>query len=100
MKKILFALVLISLLALPVVGLAQVADIKTKINKLITDVLQPIIVVVAILFAVLAAFNFLTAAGDPEKVKSARNFILYALVGVIVAYLAGAIVTAIETAVK
>ena len=40
------------------------------------------------LMIVVAAFYFVTAAGDTEKVGTARNFILYAIIGVLVAFLA------------
>jgi len=99
MKKILLVLVLVGFLALPVIGLAQVETITAKIGKL-TDMLKAILYAIAVLFIVLAAFNFITAAGDPEKIKSARNYVVYALVGVIVAVLAGVLVEVIETTVR
>ena len=37
---------------------------------------------------VVAAFYFVTASGNPETVAKARQFIIYALIGVIVALLA------------
>jgi len=41
-----------------------------------------------IIFIVLAAYRYLTSAGDPEKVKSATNTLLYAAIAVAVALLA------------
>lgn len=99
MKKILLVLVLVGFLALPVIGLAQVDVITGKITAL-TNLLKTILYAIAGLFIVLAAFNFITAAGDLEKVKSARNYVVYALVGVIVAVMAGVLVDVIKATVK
>lgn len=41
--------------------------------------------IVAIFFILVAAFNFLTSRGDPEKVKSARSQILWAVVAIAIA---------------
>jgi hypothetical protein len=38
-----------------------------------------------------AAYMFITAGGTPDNVNKARNYILYALVGLIVAFLARAL---------
>ena len=40
------------------------------------------LLVVAIIFVIFAAFKYLTAAGDAEKVKSANHQILYAAIAV------------------
>ncbi|MCX6759214.1 MAG: hypothetical protein NT012_01470 [Candidatus Nealsonbacteria bacterium] len=96
----LVSLLAVSLLALPAKGLAatstledlDVEDILTKIvNWLIT-----ILLVVAALFIVLAAFTFVTAGGDPEKINTARNQVLYALIGVGVALLAWGLVALVQ----
>jgi hypothetical protein len=50
-----------------------------------------VIVALAMLFIFMGAYNIVTAAGDAEKVTSGRNYILYAVVGFIVALLARAI---------
>lgn len=49
------------------------------------------LIVVAIIFVVVAAFKYLTAGGEPEKVKSAGATLLYAAVAIGVALLAKAI---------
>jgi hypothetical protein len=40
---------------------------------------------------VIGAFNIITAGGSPEKVTAGRNYILYALIGMVVAFFAKAI---------
>lgn len=47
-----------------------------------------ILIILTIIFVLWAAFKYLTAAGDPEKVKSAGTILLYAAVAVVVAILA------------
>ncbi len=46
------------------------------------------LIVLTVIFVLIAAFRYLTASGDPEKVKAASNTLLYAVVAVIVALLA------------
>lgn len=101
MKKILLGLVIVSLLVLPAFQLAQATeapeiDVVEALGN-ITDLLFTILMVVASLFIVAAAFHFVTAAGEPEKVAKARDYVLYALVGVVVALLAKGLVSLIET---
>jgi len=40
---------------------------------------------------VVGAFNIITAGGAPDKVTAGRNYILYALIGMVVAFFAKAI---------
>jgi len=57
----------------------------------ITDWIFIISVGVATIFVILGAFTLVTAAGSPEKVTSGRNYILYAAIGLIAAFLAKAV---------
>jgi hypothetical protein len=57
----------------------------------ITDWLFIILIVIVILFVLLGAFTLLTAAGAPERVASGRNYILFAAIGLAVAFLARAV---------
>lgn len=58
----------------------------------ITNYLFWVLMIVAAIFIIIAGYNFVTAAGDPDKTKTARNFVLYALVGVLVGFLARGLV--------
>jgi hypothetical protein len=49
------------------------------------------LIVVAVIFVIVAAFKYLLAGGDPEKVKAAGATLLYAAVAIGVALLAKAI---------
>ena len=46
------------------------------------------LIVLAVIFIIVAAFRYLTASGDPEKVKGASAMLLYAAIAVAVAILA------------
>jgi len=57
----------------------------------IIDWVFVILMAVAILLGLMGAFHILTSAGAEEKVTTGRNYILYAVLGVIVALVAKAI---------
>lgn len=47
-----------------------------------------VLVLATIFFVIMAAFKYLTAAGDPEKVKAANQQLLFAAVAIVVGILA------------
>lgn len=51
-----------------------------------------IFIALAVLFFVYAAFLYLTAAGNESRVASAKNVLIYSVVAVVIALLAGGIV--------
>jgi heme/copper-type cytochrome/quinol oxidase subunit 2 len=61
----------------------------------ITDILNwifGILMVVGVAFILIAAYKYLTAAGDEKKLGSAKNTLKYALIGIGVALISKAIV--------
>jgi hypothetical protein len=50
----------------------------------ITDWIFYLVFAVAIIFIIMGAFTIITAGGDPSKVSTGRNYILYAVIGVLV----------------
>ncbi len=62
-----------------------------KINEIINWMFGLILLGAAVV-VIIAAWNFLTAAGDQEKTKKARDYIVYAIVAVLVGFLAKAII--------
>jgi hypothetical protein len=46
------------------------------------------LIIFAVIMVLVAAFKYLTAAGDPEKVKSASQTLLYAAIAVLVGIIA------------
>jgi len=74
-------------------------DQYTFSDKSIVEVVETIgsyvigiLVIVAVFYVLWAAYTFITAAGDTEKITSARNRIMYAGIGIIVALLARGII--------
>lgn len=57
----------------------------------ITDWIFTFLMVVVGVFVILGAFGLVTSAGDPEKIKKGKNYILYAAIGMIVGLLAKAV---------
>jgi hypothetical protein len=53
----------------------------------------------AVIFILLAAFSYLTAQGDDEKIKTAKNQLIYAIVAIVIGALAKTIVAVIANVV-
>ncbi|MDO8655111.1 MAG: hypothetical protein Q7R48_01645 [bacterium] len=68
------------------------------ITVLITNLVFTALVVFAIIYIILAGFQFVTAGGDPAAVLQARSKLIYASIGIIVALLARAIPTVLRQA--
>lgn len=65
--------------------------VPVVVGRVITTVLF-ILGMAAVLIIILAGFRYVTANGDAGQIKTARNAILYACIGLIVAILSYAIV--------
>lgn len=48
--------------------------------------------VVAVVFLLIGGIKYITSGGDPAQTSSAKNTIIYALIGMVVAILAGSII--------
>ena len=57
----------------------------------ITDWIFVILIALSVVFVIIGAMNLLMSAGDPSKISSGRNYIMYAAIGLIVGFLAKAI---------
>ncbi len=73
--------------AIPPVGPTTVGDIVDFIKYFLRWV-SIIFFIIAVLFIIFAAFTYLTAAGDPTKVASAKDKLIYAAVAIIIVVLA------------
>ena len=69
----------------------------TGVFKTITNVLLFIIGAVAVIMLIIGGIRYTVSGGDSGAVTSAKNTILYAVVGIIVAILAYAIVNFVLT---
>jgi hypothetical protein len=66
----------------------------------ITDWIFVILVGIAGLFIVIGAMNLVIAAGAPDKIKSGRDYIMFAAIGLFVAFIARAVPGLVIMAVK
>lgn len=67
----------------------------TSVNKLITtvvNILSVIVGVVAVIMIIVAGFRYVASGGKQESVTSAKNTILYAVIGLVIVALAQLIV--------
>ena len=72
------------------VGLNSIGAVGTTLCT-ITNWLFYFLIILAVIFVIIAAFRYLTAAGDPEKVKAASHSLLYAAIAIVVGILAKAV---------
>ncbi|OGY59593.1 MAG: hypothetical protein A3H06_00830 [Candidatus Colwellbacteria bacterium RIFCSPLOWO2_12_FULL_44_13] len=79
----------------PVAACTTLATCLTKIQR-INNFAFSVLLVVAVGFIIYAAFLYLGATGDEEKLKKAKTMIIYAAVAVGVAVLAQTIVYGIK----
>ncbi len=78
----------------PLGGTETFTSVSTAVAAfLFWDIASPL----AVIMVLIGAFQFMTSAGDPEKVSRARKTIMYAAIGLVVALLAGGIVSIIRT---
>ena len=62
-------------------------DFREVVDVVISWIFS-ILILIAVIFVFVAAFRYLTAQGDPEKVKKANHTLLYAAIAIAVALLA------------
>lgn len=75
-------------------GTGQSSDLfgSSGVFKTITNVLLYIIGAIAVIMLIIGGIRYITSGGDSAQVTNAKNTILYAVVGIIIAILAYAVV--------
>jgi hypothetical protein len=73
------------------------ADNATSMTKDIINTMLYILGIIAVVMIVVGGIKYTTSSGDASKVKSAKDTIMYSIVGVIVAIFAYAIVNFVVT---
>jgi hypothetical protein len=76
--------------ALPISPVNSLTDVGQSLCN-IAGWMFYFLVILAVIFVIVAAFRYLTAAGDPEKVKAASHMLLYAAIAIVVGVLAKAV---------
>ena len=64
------------------------ADDALKILPTVVGYVYGFFLVIVVLMIIISGYMFVTAGGSPEKVTTARNVLMYALIGLAVAVLA------------
>jgi len=75
-------------------------DPGTKLNdivKLVINIFSLIVGVIAVIMIIVGGIMYATSAGDAGRVKTAKDTILYAVIGIVVAVLAYSIVNFVLT---
>ena len=70
---------------------AGVSDFQATLATII-NIISIIVGVVAVIMIIFGGFKYITSGGEAEKVKGAKNTILYGLIGLIIVALAQIIV--------
>ncbi|KKQ77486.1 MAG: hypothetical protein US98_C0003G0008 [Parcubacteria group bacterium GW2011_GWC1_38_6] len=102
MKKILLGSLLIGLLSMPTLGLAQNwsnlpnVGVENAFSN-VTGWAFIILLMLAVFFIIVGGYYWVTAGGDAAKIGVARNYLIYALIGVAVAFMARGLVAFVNT---
>jgi hypothetical protein len=75
-------------------------DNATSMAKTVVNVMLFILGIIAVIMIVIGGIRYAVSAGDSSAVTGAKNTILYAVIGLVVAILAYAIVNFVLTAFK
>lgn len=73
----------------------QTNDAGTNINSLITKIINIfsfVVGVVAVIMIIVGGFKYISSGGDSNKITSAKNTIIYAIIGLVIVALAQIIV--------
>jgi len=95
--SILLILILLPFFALADDPLIESGDDVVQIIQNIGVWFFRVFLVATIIAFIIAGFFYLTAAGNPNNMTRAHNMIKYALIGVVVALLAGSAVAIVES---
>jgi hypothetical protein len=68
------------------------SDIEDFVD-FVMQAVYTIFLIAVVICLVLAAFNFITAGGDETKYENAKKWVKFAVIGVVIALLAGGVVT-------
>ncbi|MBQ2672904.1 hypothetical protein IJH26_02905 [Candidatus Saccharibacteria bacterium] len=70
----------------------------TGVFKQVTNTILYIVGIVAVIMLIIGGIKYVVSGGDSKKVTDAKNTVLYAIIGLIIAFLAFAIVNFVISA--
>lgn len=97
-KKIIIPTLLATIVVIPSFALAKI-DSPEKVIEVIEKLsgwMYSVLIALAVIFIILAAYQFLSASGNEKNVEKAKDKILYAVIAVVVALLATGIVKIVQ----
>ena len=68
-----------------------------KIIKVVINIISVIAGVIAVIMIIVAGLKYITSSGDPNNITSAKNTLLYAIVGLVVVAVAQVVVNYVLT---
>ncbi len=71
---------------------------NTGIFKQVTNTILYIVGIIAVVMLIIGGIKYVVSGGDAKKVTDAKNTVLYAIIGLVIAFLAFAIVNFVITA--
>lgn len=71
---------------------AQGTDNATSMIKIVIDTLLFVLGIISVIMIVIGGIRYTTSNGDPSSLKTAKDTVLYAVVGLVVAILSYSIV--------
>jgi FtsH-binding integral membrane protein len=75
------------------IALGDIGNILDDIVSIIWEVFA----VISVIMFILAGFEFINAQGEPAKINKARQFVIWGVVGIVVAIIGFSIVQTIQT---
>ena len=79
------------------------SDDPDAFNKLMTNIINMILFllgIIAVIMIIIGGIRYTTSNGDSQQIKSAKDTVLYAVIGLVVAIMAYAIVNFVLTSLK
>lgn len=71
---------------------------STGVFKQVTNTILYIVGIIAVIMLIIGGIKYVISGGDAKKVTDAKNTVLYAIIGLVIAFLAFAIVNFVITA--
>lgn len=71
---------------------------NTGVFKQVTNTILYIVGIVAVIMLIIGGIKYVVSGGDSKKVTDAKNTVLYAIIGLVIAFLAFAIVNFVISA--
>ncbi len=71
---------------------------NTGVFKQVTNTILYIVGIIAVIMLIIGGIKYVVSGGDSKKVTDAKNTVLYAIIGLVIAFLAFAIVNFVSSA--